>query len=162
MSLGTGGLQLLGNNLTYAVGAAGSLGIGLSDANTLEIDNAQTVPNGGSLKALALTDLKTNGNLSISGTAPTVSSGCGSVSTPTFGTGSTAASWSLTMGSTPGTSCVITLPTAVNQWICFADDISTITDATSQATPLANNAATLKPAGTWGASDMLVGKCIAH
>lgn len=107
-------------------------------------------------------NLLINGNIGISATAPTVSSGCGSVSTPTFGTGSTAASWSLTMGSTPGTSCVLTLPTASNQWICFAQDISTIADSTSQATPLATNAATFKPLVAWGASDVLVGKCVAH
>jgi hypothetical protein len=98
----------------------------------------------------------------ISAVAPTVTSGCGSTTTPTFGTGSTATSWSLTMGSTPGTSCVIALPTATNQWVCFADDISTIADTTTQATPLANNAATLKPLVSWAASDVLVGMCIAH
>lgn len=150
--------------LNAAAGAAGSVtaGTAILGPNNLTVNsigvNLAALTSGG----VNLQSIQLNGTLALSSTAPTVTSGCGSISTPTFGTGSTAASWSLTMGSTPGTSCVIALPAATNQWICFADDISTIADTTSQATPLATNAATFKPLVAWAASDVLIGKCVAH
>ena len=152
--------QVTGNLLIDVINGSGT------DTGTFyTLTNAGALSSALLLKAPtvnATTALQLNGNLALSPTAPTVSSGCGSVSTPTFGTGSTTASWSLTMGSTAGTSCVITLPTATNQWICSATDISTIADTTVQASPLANNAATFKPLVSWGASDVLIGACIGH
>lgn len=147
----------------------------LTIAGSLTAGNASFGPNNATANAMGLNttagasgtlnltgSINFSSNIAISGTAPTVSSGCGSVTTPTFGTGSTAFSWSLTMGSTPGTSCVITLPTNTNQWTCWAYDITTIADTTTQAAPLANNAATFKPLVSWGASDVLVGGCGGH
>ncbi len=159
--IGADGQYLGGTSANFMIGANSnfSLYTNNSGSTALTIDTASAAVFAGSV---GMPSLKLGSNLAISSTAPTVSSGCGSVSTPTFGTNPTAFSWSLTMGSTPGTSCVLSLPTAANQWICSVTDITTLADITTQTTPLANNAATFKPQVAWGASDVLTGSCTAH
>lgn len=64
-----------------------------------------------------------SGKVFISSTAPTITSGFGT--SPTLGTGPASDSFDITIGSTPGTSGVIGMPTGTNNWNCHANDVTT-------------------------------------
>ena len=98
------------------------------------------------------------GVLSISSQAPTVSSGFGSGAS--FGTGSTSFAFDLNVGTTPGTTGVLALPTASHGWVCTLRDMTTVADLTNQTaytTTTASFAATIG----WSNNDHLVGSCKA-
>jgi hypothetical protein len=68
-----------------------------------------------------------------SATAPTIASGCGTGAAVSASTSGTAA-FAVTIGSSPGTTCVIAMPPAgvQNGWRCSADDLTTTSEAVHQ------------------------------
>ena len=99
------------------------------------------------------------GNTVLSGVAPTVASGFGTG--PSIGTGSTAASFFVTVGTSPGTTGGLTLPTAAHGWTCWATDQ---TDTTKSVRQSANTitSATFTFSATPTAADVVIGSCTAH
>lgn len=64
-------------------------------------------------------------NLLLSGTAPTIAAaGCGGAAAAIVSPNGTAA-FKVNVGTTPGSACTITMPTATTGWNCFATDITT-------------------------------------
>jgi hypothetical protein len=105
------------------------------------------------------------GNLTISATAPTISSGFGT--SPSIGSGSTAASMDISVGSSPGSSGVISLPTAAHYWVCHGFDQTTpsILLQTAQTTGSAtftNYALGSSSTSSFTASDKIFISCMAH
>jgi hypothetical protein len=74
-----------------------------------------------------------SGTLVESSTAPTISSGCGSGSAVTYGSSGTWA-FAITIGSSPGTTCVVGLTSGGVQhgWRCWGDDITTTSEVVHQ------------------------------
>lgn len=63
-------------------------------------------------------------NMLFSATAPTIAAaGCGGAAASIAANNGTAA-FSVNVGTTPGTTCTITLPTSVNGWVCDAFDFT--------------------------------------
>lgn len=75
-----------------------------------------------------------------------------------FATGANAASFDLNVGTTPGSSGVIAMPTAPHGWTCRIDDATTIADRTYVSAYTAASV-TLTTTIGWTNSDHLVGGC---
>lgn len=107
-----------------------------------------------------------NGNIALSATAPTVSSGFGVGASVTAGT---TASFRLNVGTGGAAQTgVVGLPTVTNGWNCTARDLTTnasfVTDQTGSTTATAtfqNYSRTTGAAIAWTASDVLAVSCIA-
>jgi hypothetical protein len=96
--------------------------------------------------------------LVISPTKPTYSSGF-STGTPTIAGGGTAA-FTLTLGATPGTTGVLTMPTATTGWNCAAQDRTTAA-ATVRETGATTTSVTFALASTV-ASDVVQFECLGY
>jgi hypothetical protein len=106
----------------------------------------------------ASTSLSVNSKLLISATAPTYSSGF-SAGTPTI-TGATTAAFLVTIGATPGSTGVLTMPAAATGWVCLGSDQTTAA-GTIRETASATNSVTFALASTV-ASDKLQLQCVAY
>lgn len=124
------------------------------------VNDPLTIASGNSLK-LASTLLVA--------TAPTITSGFSSTGT-TISNSNGAASFTITIGSTPGSTGVIALPTASHGWSCKASDITTHSVAVSQTVQTATGAASatftqysdVMVATAWVAGDILQVNCMGY
>lgn len=135
------------------------------------LNDGDLVYSGGkvSFPGIALGTSNTLGNLALSATAPTVSSGFGS--SPAIGTGSTAFSFTITIG-TGGTAStgVITMPAATNKWNCHANDLTAAVSlaetrqsaGTTTTVTLSNINTATGVALAWTAGDLVDVICAAH
>lgn len=126
-------------------------------------------PSGGGIGLPGNVQLKTplsdtNNNIMISQTAPTVSSGCGT--SPTV-TGANTAGFQVTIGTSPGSTCNMTMPTATTGWACSANDITTATEVVKQTGSTTTSASftgyliTSGLATAFTAADKIVFNCMA-
>ncbi len=105
-------------------------------------------------------------NLLLSSAAPVIGS-CGG-GTPAITANNGTAAFTITVGSS-ATSCAVTLPTAVTQWVCHAEDVTTQTTTVFLTKQSASSAtgATFKNWNTagsnvaWSTSDVLLVSCFA-
>jgi hypothetical protein len=108
------------------------------------------------------------GHILTSPTAPTISSGFGT--TPTIASQNGTSSFSVNVGTGgTATSGVITLPTAVNGWSCFASDVGATptgrtepTAMTTTSVTLTNFSRTTGLAVAWTASEIIQVSCFAN
>jgi hypothetical protein len=115
-----------------------------------------------SAASIALTNLysstgmgDSNSLASLSFTAPTVSAGFGT--SPTVTAGSRAVAFEISVGSSPGTTGTITLPTAATGWVCFAQNMTAA--IVVRQTARSTTSATFTFASTPTAADKIVGHC---
>lgn len=73
-----------------------------------------------------------HGTLWVSQTAPTIAAGgCGGAAASILDSNGTAA-FAVGVGTAPGTTCTITMPTAAHRWVCQGTDITTNSTSVSQ------------------------------
>lgn len=109
-------------------------------------------------------------NLLASSTAPTIAAaGCGGGAAAIASNNGTAA-FKINVGTTPGSACTITMPTATTGWNCYATDITTNstsvflqkqTGAESQTSVTITNFSDVAVATAFTASDILKVACTA-
>jgi hypothetical protein len=107
----------------------------------------------------AATTFIVGNNLTLSGTAPTISSGFGT--SPSIVNSNGTAAFTVNVGTGgAATSGVIGLPTASTGWSCFANDRTnnTVTRQTATTT----TTATFTAAAAWAASDILNVSCFGY
>ena len=161
----------------FSSNTAGNVAINASTgAGTLYVNgssNFNTTANSGTAFTANGTSYFTGGgiyftSLSMSTTAPTISSGCGGGS-PSISTSNGTSAFKVTIGTASGSTCVINMPTAANGWNCYANDLTTHTTANAfvMQTATATNQITLTGysdimgAATWVASDVIAVHCMA-
>lgn len=98
-------------------------------------------------------------NVAISFTAPTVASGFGSGAS--FDTNASAASFVLNIGTTPGTSGVIGLPTVSDAWVCQVDNITSAARGAT-VTAYGTTSVTISDITAWSNNDKIAGSCVGH
>ena len=104
-------------------------------------------------------------HLTFSGTAPTITSGFGT--SPTVASNSTATSMDITVGTSPGSSGVLALPTATTEWNCDAQDVTTpsnikMTAHSTTSATFTSYGLTTGIATNFTASDDIAIVCAAH
>ncbi len=106
------------------------------------------------------------GQIIISSTAPTIASGFGT--SPSITANNTAA-FRVTVGSAPGSTGVLTLPTATNGWACQASNITTNATLTVSQSAVSTTSVTLTSysrttgiAASFTASDVIAIMCLAY
>lgn len=117
-----------------------------------------------------VSSLRLGTNIALSSTAPTIGSGFGTGAA--FATGSTATSFHLNVGTTPGMNGVITLPAAANDWNCAVHNITTaaahtnadtfVTASTSTSVTIEQQTTGTRAATSWSNNDIIEGMCAAH
>lgn len=127
---------------------------GVKAPNTTTFVNGLSISNTGALTLVSIADINT---------APTISSGFAASGTTISASNGTAA-FTITIGTTPGSTGVIGLPSATHGWAVHCDDITTQSTSVSQTqqTAVSTNSATLTQysdvhvATAWVAGDVLV------
>lgn len=111
--------------------------------------------------------LNFTGHLVATDVAPAIASGFGT--SPSISAPTSTAAFRITIGSSPGSTGTITLPTATTGWNCFASDLTTPgTNATKQTggstttAVLTNYNTTTGIAANWTAADALIVNCVAY
>jgi hypothetical protein len=169
---------LISNSLQLPSGTVlswnGDTGFSRSSAGFLLLGNGTNGSTAGSLTltTLGFTTRITNsnsGNLIISTTAPTISSGFGTGPSITANNGTTSFRINVGTGGV-ATTGVIGLPAANAGWNCYASDITTQTATVARTqqigpgnttTVTIGNFTDLGAAGAWVASDILIVSCFA-
>jgi hypothetical protein len=163
--IGTINTGIIGFASSGTVGHVLDTGISRDAAGVIDIGTGAQGNKAGTVQAGAY---NLGSILALSGTAPTVASGFGT--SPSIGTGSTAASFDVNVGTGGSASSgVITMPAAAHQWSCSAVDATNSSTMNTVATPTSTTSITLtnygRTTGTvtaWTASDDVSVHCIAH
>ncbi len=168
-----------GNDAGVYIGSATDEGAGTLDAITLYQNGvpltslatqspSSVAITGGSIQYATLKVAGTT-NLLESSTAPTIASGFSSSGAAIAAANGTA-TFEITIGTTPSSSGVLTMPAAANGWNCFASDRTTHSTSVSQTIETANSATSVTltqyndvmTATPWVASDLVQVMCAAY
>lgn len=114
-----------------------------------------------------MSTLRLNANLTLSGAAPTIAAGFGSGATVS----GTVAAFLIDVGTTPGSTGTLTLPTATTGWACSVTNLTAVVDEDNEVTrqetyttttaQLTNQVMSMGSDTNWGDNAQLVGTCVA-
>jgi hypothetical protein len=129
-----------------------------------------TTPNTGAFTTLSVSTSMKIADLVISATAPTISSGFGSFHA--IGHSNGTAVFTIGVGSAPGNTGVLAMPSAANGWYCTATDETTTSSSVFVTKQIVNgspatsvtlgNFTTGGAAGPWNSNDVLLVSCAAY
>lgn len=157
----------INNTLTFSGTDATTMTFPATSASVARTDSGQTFTGTNNFAGVNLSiggTFTTNSQVTIKASAITLS-GCGGSAGTIKGTGS--AAWGFTVGTSPPTTCTVTLPTATDGWACDAVDTTTNTEIPRETSTTATTAVFTYYAITTGlalaptANDIIVGKCLA-
>lgn len=157
---GGGGALTIDSGLGSSI--SGNLNIGASNAQSITIGNtSSTTVFPGHINAIL--DYQLEAVTLISAGNPTIASGFGT--SPSITALNTAA-FNITVGSSPGSTGVITMPSASSGWTCYANDVTSnssrvvsMSAETATSITLTSYARTTGLAASFNASDIILVQC---